>query len=316
MRGGGGNYIYVEKASAIWPLIVLNVIIFVLTEIGTSGQLLQNMLMLHPYYIRHWELWRLVTYMFAHGGFIHIFSNMLGIYMFGRPVEKLLGVNRFLVLYFLSGILGGLVWLLFNWSGDFVALVQGADKHIYQVAGELLDEALQDNSYKLRALTGGCVGASGGVYGILVAAGMAFPNAIVMLLIPPIPMKMRTMVIIYIIVEIFGSANPDSHVAHIAHLGGALGAFVYMRRLRGGYGPTLWQRFIGWIYSLRAPRIRQVRNEPKADDWQRVDSDWNGAKEKQLLAVLEKIAKEGYDRLSDEELKILAEASKRVKDKK
>ena len=110
--------------SLILPIIVLNIVIFLFTQYGgnASSPILRNFL-LHSYYIRHGQVWRLVTYQFLHGGFPHIFFNMWGLYMFGRLAEQTLGTRKFLVLYLLSGVIGGLAWLLFNWGGPIAATI-------------------------------------------------------------------------------------------------------------------------------------------------------------------------------------------------
>ena len=147
------------KGSVIKYLIVANAVVFLLTSLDNTGRLTEA-LGLSFAGITDFQLWRLVTYMFVHGGLTHIFFNMWGLYLFGMPVEQRLGPERFLRLYFLSGIVGSGLWLLANWGTN-----------------------------------GLLIGASGGVFGVMMAAAMSFPNMQIVLLFPPIPMRLRTFVI-------------------------------------------------------------------------------------------------------------------------
>ncbi len=148
--------------------------------------------------------WQLVTYAFLHGGLNHIAFNMLALVMFGSPIEYHLGARRYLLFYAVCVIGAGLCQLaLASWS-----VAQGSD--IYPT-----------------------VGASGGVFGLLLAYGMLFPNHRVMLLFPPIPMKARTLVIVYGAIELLlGFTGLEPGVAHFAHLGGMLFGWLLLRYWR------------------------------------------------------------------------------------
>ena len=153
--------------------------------------------------------WQLVTYSFLHGGLSHILFNMFGLYMFGSEVERLFGSRFFLIYYFASVIAAGITHLVIT------AMIGGPPIPV--------------------------VGASGGVYGLLLAFGVYFPHRTVILLIPPIPMKARTFVVVFAIVElVFGVTGTASGVAHFAHLGGMLGGWLMI----------LWRRRPG---PLRRP---------------------------------------------------------------
>ena len=159
------------------------------------------------------ELWQLVSYAFLHGDMGHLFFNMFALYMFGAPLEHTWGSQRFAVYYFVSVIGAGLVQL---------AVVSYAVTH----GGELYPT----------------IGASGGVFGVLLAYGMLFPNHRVMLLFPPIPMKARTFVIGYGLLElILGVTRSQEGVAHFAHLGGMLFGFVLLQywRRRWPFSPPV-----------------------------------------------------------------------------
>lgn len=144
--------------------------------------------------------WQLVTYGFLHGNFTHILFNMWMLWMFGRELELLMGPRRFLTYYLVCIVGAGLVQLL-------VAYLQG-------------------NHYPT-------VGASGGVFGILLAFGMAFPNRMILLLIPPIPMKAKYLVILAGLLELYlGVSGRSPGVANFAHLGGMLFGFLLIQKWR------------------------------------------------------------------------------------
>ena len=145
--------------------------------------------------------WQLVTYSFLHGNELHILVNMLGLYMFGSEVERVLGQRRYFTYYFVSVLTAAIAQLVMS------ALNPGPP---YPT-----------------------VGASGGVFGLLLAYGMFFPRRIVMLIFPPIPMQARYFVIIYAAVELYlGVTGTLAGVAHFAHLGGMLGGYLLLRYWR------------------------------------------------------------------------------------
>jgi membrane associated rhomboid family serine protease len=145
--------------------------------------------------------WQLVTYGFLHGGFAHIFFNMFAVYMFGSTLEQFFGTRFYVLLYFASVITAGLVQLGVN--------------------------ELMGSPYYT-------VGASGGVFGLLLAFGMYFPHQRIMLLFPPIPMPAWVAVTLFGALELFfGITGTQAGVANFAHLGGMLGAFLLIQWRRG-----------------------------------------------------------------------------------
>jgi len=154
------------------------------------------------------QVWQLVTYAFLHGGIVHIAFNMFALYMFGGPVERVFGPRRYLTYYFVCVLSAGIAQLI-------VSALTGA---LYPT-----------------------VGASGGVFGLLLAYAMYFPHSRVMLLFPPIPMPARVFVIVYAALELFlGVTGTQEGVAHFAHLGGLVGGFLMLRFGRGA--PARWRR--------------------------------------------------------------------------
>lgn len=150
------------------------------------------------------EPWQIVTYSFLHSGIAHIAFNMLALYTFGASIERLFG-SRFYALYY------------------FACVVSAALCHLIVISW-------------IGGPTYPTVGASGGIYGLLLAYGLYFPNQRVMLLIPPIPMKARTLVFAFAALELFfGVTGTAAGIAHFAHLGGMLGGKLMIEyRRRGG----------------------------------------------------------------------------------
>lgn len=147
------------------------------------------------------EPWQLVTYGFLHGGFTHIFFNMFAVYMFGSALEQFFGTRYYVTLYFVSIVVAGLTQLAVN------ALLGSPEPTL---------------------------GASGGVYGLLLAFAMYFPQQRVMMIFLPVPMPAWIFVTIYGALELFlGVTGTQAGVAHFAHLGGMLGAFLMIQWHRG-----------------------------------------------------------------------------------
>jgi membrane associated rhomboid family serine protease len=179
-------------------LLLINVALFCLDYI--TGRLLSQWFALYP--LGHGFLpWQVVSYAFLHGSVMHLFFNMLGLWMFGSELERLWGPKRYLQFYFAS---------LLTAAGT-----------------QLLFAALSGAAYPT-------VGASGALFGLLLAFGMMFPNRIIMPLFPPIPMKAKIFVALFGGLEvIFAYFNTNDGVAHLAHLGGMLGGFLMIRYWQG-----------------------------------------------------------------------------------
>jgi len=145
--------------------------------------------------------WQLVTYAFLHGSLLHLAFNMFALYMFGGAIERVFGGRRYLTYYLMSVLAAAVTQLL-------VAAMSGG---VYPT-----------------------VGASGGVFGLLLAYAIYFPRSRVMLLFPPIPMPARVFVVIYAVLELYlGVTGSQEGVAHFAHLGGMLGGYLTLRYWRG-----------------------------------------------------------------------------------
>ena len=190
-------------------LILANVIVFFLQGIG--GDTIIALFALWPLGGAPMPLgndvggflpWQLVTYAFLHGGLMHLGLNMLALYMFGSELERLWGTSRYLRYYFACVLSAGLVQLV-------VATASGS---FYPT-----------------------VGASGAVFGLLLAFAFYFPRRIIVLIFPPIPLPAWLFVSLYALMEIyFGITSTQSGIAHFAHLGGMVGGWLMLRQFRRG----------------------------------------------------------------------------------
>ena len=171
-------------------LIIINVIVYLATRANPSV-MFSSFSLFYPG-TSAFRIWQPLSYMFMHGGFWHLFFNMWSLYIFGKAVEQFVGQKRFMILYFLSGL------------GAAAA----------QFGVQALDPAIQGIP---------TVGASGCVYGILVAFAMLFPDTRLTLIFPPVTLSAKWMAIIFLIIELLtGVTGTNQGVAHFAHLGGAL----------------------------------------------------------------------------------------------
>ena len=167
--------------------------------------------------------WQLVTYAFLHGGMLHLAFNMFALYMFGGAIEQVFGTRRYLTYYLVCVVSAALTQLVF-------AAVSGG---LYPV-----------------------VGASGGVFGLLLAYAMYFPNNRVMLIFPPIPMRARTFVFVYAALELFlGVTGTQEGVAHFAHLGGMIGGYLHCCATAADRAPDAGSAD-GRTYRVEARRTR------------------------------------------------------------
>jgi membrane associated rhomboid family serine protease len=189
-----------QTPPAVQNLLIANCVVFLAMMLLDENRIYE-LFALFPAPSPWFKFWQPVTYMFMHGDFSHLFFNMFALWMFGRGLEQELGTKRFLTYYMVCGIGAGLVQL-----------------GMAQIDLMRLSEVSIAYQQYLWTPT---VGASGAVFGLLLAFGMLHPNATIMPLIPPIPMKAKWFVIIYGLLELlFGISGRMDSVAHFAHLGG------------------------------------------------------------------------------------------------
>lgn len=214
-------------------LLIINVLAFLATLVAqTYGVDLEHYLGLHFFLASDFNVAQLVTYMFMHGGFTHLFFNMFAVWMFGRILEQVWGPKKFLFYYLVCGIGAGFMQ-------EAVQFIQ------YETVLAAYDNVntgstiipMQDY---LNMMT--TVGASGSVYGILLGFGMLFPNQQLFIFPLPIPIKAKYFVIGYALIELYSGLanNPGDNVAHFAHLGGMIfGVILIMywkRKNKGNNG--------------------------------------------------------------------------------
>lgn len=297
---------YLSLPSALRVILLLNVAIFVLQSVlvAFGGASIVNGVINTFGFIPDWRIaflqpWRLFTYMFLHGSVLHVAFNMLWLWWMGRPVEQQLGPRNFLVIYFGSGIGGALINLLL--SPLFTATVT--------------------------------IGASGAVFGMMVAFAMLFPRVPIMLLFFP-PIEARFLVAGLIAIDLLFISSADN-IARIVHLGGALWGFILVKLYYRGYNYDLWfellkQRFrsrtasadkgsfsssrgtssggtsSGGTSSRRTERssrghLRKVTDAEIVEEYNQDDLD----------RILDKISKSGYEGLTAEEKRMLFELSRK-----
>ena len=191
------NRNYFQTPPVVLNLIIINVLIFMATALlPKAGNTIMEDCALSlgtPFF----HVYQFITYMFLHANFEHIFFNMFALWMFGRTLEYELGQKRFLTYYMVCGIGAALIQYLTALAfGEFPLVL---------------------------------VGASGAVMGLLLAFGVLHPNAVIMLLIPPIPMKAKWFVVIYGVIELFLGWRGVGNVAHFAHVGGMLWGFLLLQ---------------------------------------------------------------------------------------
>lgn len=249
---------------AVKNLLIINVLMLFATLAVRSayGIDLNSKLGLYYFKSEHFQIWQYLTYMFMHGDFWHLFFNMYALFLFGAVLENHWGSKRFLIFYFITGVGAALTHTFVNHI-QFGELVNDAhafintpspalfkaflNEHVNNPNREIYDFINKWSEYPKNAefittaqgmisnhvqdvVNIPTVGASGAVFGILLGFGMLFPNAQLMLLIPPMPIKAKYLVIIYGAIEVyFAISQPGSQIAHVAHLGGMLFGFFMIK---------------------------------------------------------------------------------------
>ena len=193
------------------------------------------------------RIWQLITYMFMHGGFTHIFFNMFALFMFGPVLEQVFGSKRFLNFYLITG-LGALVLQFAVQALEVYMIVDSFSAKAFlseidvanRSARVLSSLPIESRQTLLSIYTTPMVGASGAIYGLLIAFGYLFPNTPLMLIFLPVPIKAKYFIPVMILIELFlGVSRTGSSIAHFAHIGGALFGFLLIK-LWGVKRPNYW----------------------------------------------------------------------------
>ena len=287
------------QGCSILPLVVKNLLIInAIFYLGTWAADvawhidLSDYLGLHYIGASDFRPYQFITYMFMHGNFAHLFFNMFALWMFGNSIENVWGPKRFLIFYFVCGIGAGL-------TQELVQYIQLSDIVEHYQYVNLGNRSIPVDDY-LNMLT--TVGASGAVYGILLAFGMMWPNSRIYIYFA-IPIKAKWVVIIYGLLELFSGFSSVDNVAHFAHVGGMLFGFLlimYWRYQMGDWRPK---------FKMKFKKDDNHENGRPMSDWdynqQRADDD------KRTDEILDKISKGGYDSLTKEEKEFLFKQSKK-----
>ncbi|MDX2148620.1 MAG: rhomboid family intramembrane serine protease [Planctomycetota bacterium] len=313
-------------------LIIVNVAIFVL---GAFSQPLRDALRDYGHFSTHHlfknlEFWRLISFQFLHANLLHLFFNMLGLWIFGKWVEDQLGSKMYAAFYLVCGIFGGVAYCVLNGLG-WLSQHYGLPR----IPGLLINDT-----------TVNLVGASAGVFGVIMACAFLSPNAVIQLLFPPIPLKMRTFAYAYVgiaVVNLFinGPSGANNAGGDAAHLGGAAAGYFFIRnkhllrdffdvfsdsrKARGGRARGGSERSGAWVLGERGPREKtgglfgwlkggkgkgrgaggtRAMDGPRAD--RKVD-----ARDAEVDRVLDKVAQQGLHSLSEREKRVLREATQR-----
>ena len=245
-------------------LLIINVLFFLATYIfGTqfNYDLTRHLALYYPA-SEYFHPYQYITYMFMHGGMAHIFFNMYAVWMFGTAIENVWGGKRFLFYYMFTGIGAAVLHTLVNYfvnsgiSSDIIAFQNTPSPELFKQFVETHKDFFNQNVYDFihqwsmspsntgyvatalenmqrvyeTTINIPTVGASGAVFGILLAFGMMYPNTQLMLLFPPIPLKAKWLVIGYGAIELFlAFSQPGSNIAHFAHIGGMLFGYILIK---------------------------------------------------------------------------------------
>lgn len=286
----------------IKTLIIINVAVF-LIEILVLNSYNINYTPLKAYYYHFFALqpldgsfypWQLITYQFMHGSFWHLFFNLFALWMFGTELEAMWGSRKFFIYYLICGIGAGLTQL-------FIAPLLGQ--------------------------VGPTIGASGAVYGILLAFGLTFPNRPIFMFPIFIPIPAKIFVIIYAGLALFLGLTGSDNIAHFAHLGGALTGFILLKLERYTYNWRIFKRrniynntFYEYddeplIYRMQS---RESSSTPKQSTFtlrqrkSKFEVEGEEISQAMIDEILDKISVSGYQSLTEKEKKILFELSKKL----
>lgn len=298
-------------------LLIINLIVFLASKVvNLSIGSLDDLCGLHFFLAPDFSVFQLVTYMFLHANFMHIFFNMFALWMFGCVIERVWGAKKFLFYYISCGVGAGLMQEVAQ-LGQFYMM---ASEQIPGFSSAMMLEVAKNSSDVLNQWT--TVGASGAIYAILLAFGMTFPNERIFIFPLPIPIKAKWFVAFYVVVELASAIGSSGDgVAHMAHLGGMLFGFFMIRYWNshpdGGYNRSDGAQFFDNL-KRNFDRHRQERNDNRWNSDSRGgerESDWEynarkKADQEEIDRILDKIRKSGYDSLTKEEKQRLFDSSK------
>ena len=297
-------------------LLIINVLVYLLASVvELGGKSLTDWGALHFFMASDFHVYQFITYQFLHGGFTHLFFNMFALWMFGCVIENVWGPKKFIFYYIFCGIGAGLCQEMVQYISFAADGLTSLDpEQILNVNGQRLmtvDQIMNLSS---------TIGASGAVYGILLAFGMTFPNERIFIFPLPIPIKAKWFVAIYAIIEFVSAmSSVGDGVAHMAHIGGMLFGFLlilYWRKRPNSYFnvDATRQFFDKWSRTSRTSHTGKTSYTSSNTTYSRPEDDmeYNArkkARQEEIDKILDKIRVSGYDSLSKEEKRRLFEAS-------
>ncbi|GHT75887.1 hypothetical protein AGMMS50262_12600 [Bacteroidia bacterium] len=271
-------------------LLIINLAVWGLCSLFPN---LVSIIGLHYFQAHGFYLYQLFTYMFTHEAFTHLFFNMFALFMFGGLVEQAMGPKRYLTYYLLTGLGAGIIQMLvFYFRLHWIANNAGYDlQELYNYVPVM-------------------IGASGAVFGLLLAFGMLFPNMPMYFMFIPVPIKAKYLVIGYGVIEFFfGIANRSGdNVGHFAHLGGMLvGLIIMLYWKKGGNGNffrNIGNTISGWFTKKQDFSKSTYRRSETDYEYNQRKHDEN----EEIDRILDKIKQSGYNSLSENEKKTLFNA--------
>lgn len=304
-------------------LLIINGIAFLATLVLQAQKIdLASIGGLHFFMADDFHFYQLVTYLFLHANFMHILSNMFGLWMFGCVIENVWGPKKFLFYYIVCGIGAGLCQELAQFGSFYLTIAEQAPGI---GLGELIAVGHQ-LGHQLNTWT--TIGASGAVYAVILAFGMSFPNERLFIIPFPFPIKAKWFVMGYVAIEFFSAIGTSADgVAHTAHLGGMLFGFLLIRywnkHPESSFDRSRGQQFFENLKRSFDQRQQTQHNQNRQHYNPHMHAEQGGSKEadmeynarkkanqEEIDAILDKIRKSGYDSLSKEEKQKLFEASK------
>ncbi|MEY4382633.1 MAG: hypothetical protein RI995_175 [Bacteroidota bacterium] len=234
-----------QLTPTVKKLLGINILVYILTM---TGLLPQEALALHYFESSNFHFYQVITYLFIHSSLMHLISNMFGLYMFGSLLERIWGNKRFTFFYFFCGIGAGLLYMGIQYYVDFADLRRAtrialSDPNTINLTdywlkygkisapGGLVNITLIQQNYQEIVSSSILGGASGAIFGIIMAFGYLFPNSEMFLFPFPIPIKAKWFVTFYGLYEMYAGIenNTGDNVAHFAHIGGMLFAVILLK---------------------------------------------------------------------------------------
>ncbi len=219
-------------------IIIINIVVFILTYVLQTDLMYRYLAAFYPF-SPFFHSWQIITHMFMHGSFLHILFNLMTLYSFGPVLEQVLGDKKYVILYFVSGL--GAFFLFNLWNFVEVEQIKSSLQNLgFDLAGYMNGESVSFNGNseavleqqglvsKLQSIISvPMVGASGAIFGVIAAFATLYPDAKIMLMFIPVPVKVKYLMPVVIIVSIYlGVTGNAGGIAHLAHVGGALVGFI------------------------------------------------------------------------------------------